>query len=468
MPANDPAARTSRPPAVAPPPSGAEDELGRLGLRDLMLQSRRMKLHERTQFFSAWVRGMRRRGDSLHLRPIASPTDRVTLVGDHTTEGDRPMLMFGANSYLGLMTHPYVRQRMKEAIDEYGVGLSGSPLLNGRSRLHMALEERIAALKGKEDAVIFQSGYGANVGILSTLASRRDHIVCDRLSHASFMDGTKMSAARTLTFAHNDTAELAAILESLDDEPGETFVGVEGVYSMDGDLAPLDEIAALCRDRDALLIVDDAHGTGVTGPAGRGTASHFGVADGVDLILSTFSKAFGVTGAAVATTRPIAEYLRYYARSYVFSTSLPPASVAAVMASLDVLEHEPGLHQRLLHNMAYTARGLRQLGLDLPEPESAIIAIKAPEGLNLRAAIYDLHRRGIFLNSIEYPAVPVNEQRFRISLMATHTEEDIDRLLEAFAAVWDTHAPPEHRLSRTGPANGYSLGDGYAGRAPRL
>jgi glycine C-acetyltransferase len=434
----------------------------------MLLQSRRMGFHDRMRFFARWVRGMRRRGDSLHLRPIASPTDRVTLVGDHTSEGDRPMLMFGANSYLGLMTHPHVRQQMKDAIDTYGVGLSGSPLLNGRGRLHMALEERIAALKGKEDAVIFQSGYGANVGLLSTLAGRRDHIVCDKLSHASFMDGTKMSAARTLTFGHNDTAELAAILDSLADEPGETFVGVEGVYSMDGDLAPLDEIAPLCRAHKAILMVDDAHGMGVTGPGGKGTAAHFGVTDDVDVILSTFSKAFGVTGAAVATTRPIAEFLRYYARSYVFSSSLPPASVAAVMASLDVMEREPGLHERLLHNMAYTARGLRALGFEMEEPESAVIAIKAPEGLDLRAAVYDLHQRGIFLNSIEYPAVPVNEQRFRISLMATHTEEDIDRLLEAFAEVWNAHAPLERRLSRTGPANSSVYGDGHTGSLPSL
>jgi len=449
-------------------PTTATDDTASLGLRDMLLQARRMNLNDRTRFFTKWVRGMRERGDSLHLRPIDSPTDRVTSVGDHISGDVRPMLMFGANSYLGLMTHPYVRQKMKDAIDEYGVGLSGSPLLNGRGRLHIELEERIADIKGKEDAVIFQSGYGANVGILSTLASRRDHIVCDKLSHASFMDGTRMSAARTLTFAHNDTTELAAILDTLDDEPGEAFVGVEGVYSMDGDLAPLDEIAALCRDRDALLLVDDAHGMGVTGPNGAGSAAHFGVTDDVDLILSTFSKAFGVTGAAVATSHPIAEFLRYYARSYVFSSSIPPASVAAVMASFDVLEREPGIHARLLHNMAYTARGLRQLGFEIPEPQSAVLAIKAPQGLDLRAAIYDLHRRGIFLNSIEYPAVPVNEQRFRISLMATHTEEDIDRLLETFAEVWDAYAPPEHRLSRAGSANQTIYGDGYAGSEPNL
>lgn len=465
MPSKNVAVRTGR---SSPTLDDPEIDPGPLGLREVVVRSRKMGLRERTRFFTTWVRGMRQREDSLHLRPIASPTDRVTLVGDHTREGDREMLMFGANSYLGLMTHPYVKQRMKEAIDMYGVGLSGSPLLNGRSRLHMELEERIAAMKGMEEAVIFQSGYGANVGVLSTLAGRRDHILCDRLSHASFMDGAKMSPARTLTFAHNDVAELAALLEGLDDEEGETFVGVEGVYSMDGDLAPLDEIVALCRRHDAFLMVDDAHGTGVTGPGGRGSAAHYGVAGGVDLMLVTFSKAFGVTGAAVATTHEIAEYLRYTARSYVFSTSIPPASVAAVMASLDLLEQEPGIHERLLHLMAYTARGLRTLGFEVPEPESAIIALMAPEGLDVRSAVRDLHRRGVFLNTIEYPAVPVNQQRFRISLMATHTEEDVDRMLEIFADVWNDYAPPEHRLSRSGPANMPHLGDGLAGPAPNL
>lgn len=431
----------------------AASDLGELDLRDLLIRGRQLDLHDRTRFFSDWIRMKRRQGETLHLRPVHSATDRVTHVADHNTGEVRPMLMFGANSYLGLMTHPYVRERMKAAIDEYGAGVSGSPLLNGRSALHYELEERMAAFKGKEDAVIFQSGYGANVGILATLPGKRDRILCDAQHHASFKDGTKISAAQTFQFPHNDMTAFAKLLERFDGEPGETYVGVEGAYSMDGDLAPLDEIVALCRDRNTILVVDDAHGTGVTGPDGRGTAAHFGVTDDVDIILSTFSKTFGVTGAAVCTTRAIADFLRYYAHSYGFSSSLPPASVAAVLASLDVMERDPSLIQRLRHIMAYTARGLREIGFDVPEPESAVIALMAPAGMNVRLAAYDLHQRGIFLNSIEYPAVPANKQRFRISLMATHTEEDVDRMLEAFAEMWDTWAPEEHRLSRAGAAS---------------
>lgn len=460
MRANDLAARTGR---DLEGDRLAANDLGKLDLRDLLVRGRRMRLHERTRFFSDWIRMKRRQGETLHLRPVSSPTDRITRVADHNTGEVRPMLMFGGNSYLGLMTHPHVREQMKRAIDTYGAGVSGSPLLNGRSALHVELEERIADLKGKEDAVIFQSGYGANVGLLSTLAGKRDRIICDSQSHASFKDGMRMSSATGLQFAHNDLDAFAHLLDSVDGEPGETFVGVEGAYSMDGDLAPLDEIVRLCEGRDTILMVDDAHGTGVTGPGGRGTSAHFGVTDAVDIILTTFSKTFGVTGAAVATSRAIADFLRYYAHSYAFSSSIPPASVAAVLAGLDVMEREPERLEQLLYNMAYTARGLRELGFDLPEPQSAVIALMAPAGMNVRAGAYDLHQRGIFLNSIEYPAVPANQQRFRISLMATHTEEDIDRMLDGFGAMWDDHAPPEHRLSRTLPRHG---GDGQAGPEP--
>ncbi len=434
----------------------------------MLKRAHRMRLTERARFFSTWIRQLHQRGGSLHLRPIGSVTDRVTLVGNHNTDETRPMLMFGSNSYLGLMGHPYVRQKMKDAVDTYGVGVSGSPLLNGRGMLHVELEERIAALKGKEDALLFQSGYGANVGLLSTLAGKHDHVLFDELSHASFRDGIRMSFAQNQKFGHNKVADLEGYLEGLSERTGEAFVGVEGVYSMDGDLAPLDRIAPVCRKHGALLMVDDAHGTGVTGPGGRGTAAHFGVTDEVDLILSTFSKTFGVTGAAVCTTRPIADFLRYYARSYVFSSSLPPASVAAVLASLDVMEREPGRVERLHHLIDYTVRGLRHLGFELPDHASAIIALRAPAGMPIREAIVELNQRGVFLNSIEYPAVPTGEERFRISLMATHTEEDIDRLLEVFADVWDRYAPPEHRLSRSGPLNLPLFGDGVAQGEPAL
>ncbi|MEM1042696.1 MAG: aminotransferase class I/II-fold pyridoxal phosphate-dependent enzyme [Bacteroidota bacterium] len=444
------------------------EDIEHLDLSEMMQRAKPMHLTDRAKFFSAWIRGLHQRGGSLHLRPIGSVTDRITTVGNHHTDAMHPMLMFGSNSYLGLMSHPYVRQKMKDAIDEYGVGVSGSPLLNGRGALHIELEERIAALKGTEDALLFQSGYGANVGMLSLLAGRHDYILSDKLGHASFRDGMKMSDARTRTFAHNDVEDLERVLDRLADRTGEAFVGVEGVYSMDGDMAPLDAIAPICRKHGAFLIVDDAHGTGVTGPGGSGSASHFGVTDEVDIIMSTFSKTFGVTGAAVCTTRPIADWMRYYARSYVFSSSLPPASVAAVLGGLDVMEREPERVERLHHLMAYMARGLRQIGFSLPEPESAIIALRTPEGLPIREAIVELNQKGVFLNSIEYPAVPPHEERFRISLMATHTEGDIDRFLEIFAPVWDKYAPAEHRLSRSGPANLPLSGDGQAGPEPNL
>jgi glycine C-acetyltransferase len=256
----------------------------------------------------------------------------------------------------------------------------------------------------------------------------------------------KMGQAASLSFPHNDVEELSALLDAAtSNAAGDTFVGVEGIYSMDGDLAPLDSIAPLCREKDAILIVDDAHGTGVLGPGGSGTAEHFGVEEAVDIAMGTFSKAFGVVGGFIATDRAITDYLRFFGRSYFFSASMPPTVIAAVLACLDVLEREPELRHRLQDNIAYTAQGLQRIGFDV-NPQSAIIPLLLPATMNLRKAAFHFHRAGIFLNSIEYPAVPAHMQRFRISLMATHTKEDIDRLLDCVEEVWAIYASEQVTL----------------------
>ncbi|HEX9968380.1 MAG TPA: aminotransferase class I/II-fold pyridoxal phosphate-dependent enzyme, partial [Solirubrobacterales bacterium] len=288
-----------------------------------------------------------------------------------------------------------------------------------------------------EAAVLFASGYGANVGLVTALADpRQDTVICDEYSHASFVDGLKMAGMRPVTFRHNDVEALAAALAALSAAgSGDTFVGVEGVYSMDGDLAPLDRIAPLCRRHGALLVLDDAHGTGVLGAGGSGTASHFGVEGQVDLTMGTFSKAFGVAGGFVSASRPLAEYLRFFARSYMFSASLPPVVVAAVLAGLDVLEREPERIARLHENVRYAAAALERIGLPV-RPAAAILTLRAPRALDVRRAAARFHEAGIFLNSVEYPAVPRDEQRLRISLMATHTQGDIDRLVECVEEIW--------------------------------
>ena len=370
------------------------------------------------------------------MREVITAADREVTIIDPLTGQRRSMLMFGSNNYLGLANHPYVREQVRRATVAYGVGIGGPPLLNGYTALHRELEERLAALKGKEDALIFSSGYGANVGVVTAIAHGTDRVFYDAYSHASFCDGIKMAGVPSFRFSHNNSGELQKLFEG-GNRPhhGETYVGVEGVYSMDGDLAPLDEIVPLCKSHGAVLLVDDAHGTGVMGRNGRGTAEHFDVERDVDITIGTFSKTFAVTGGFVAGPKALIDYLRYFARSYMFSASLPPVVVAAVLAGLDVMECEPGLLADLRENVEYTVAGLQRLGFDL-RSRSGIIPLRVPEGMDIRHAAYKFHERGIFVNSIEYPAVPISQQRFRISLIATHTKADIDRLLDAVEEVW--------------------------------
>ena len=245
-----------------------------------------------------------------------------------------------------------------------------------------------------------------------------------------------MANAQSFRFTHNNISQLEQRLEqNASNSDKDVYVGVEGVYSMDGDLAPLNEIVPLCKSKGAILIVDDAHGTGVMGKTGRGTAEHFGVESQVDICMGTFSKTFAATGGFIAASKPIINYLRFFARSYMFSASLPPVSIAMVLACLDVIENEPELLEQLLNNVKYAELGLREIGIDI-EPQSAIIPLRVPVGMDLRKAAGKFHEKGIFVNSVEYPAVPVSQQRFRVSIIATHTKEDIDRLIEAVDEIW--------------------------------
>ncbi|NBB87611.1 MAG: aminotransferase class I/II-fold pyridoxal phosphate-dependent enzyme [Bacteroidetes bacterium] len=414
-------------------------------LKDILNQGKQLGFEQRISYFSGWMSGLIERGEALYKREICSTAGREVTVYDRYADEKRPMLMFGSNNYLGLTSHPYVQEKVHQAVRDFGAGVGGPPLLNGYTSLHREVEERLSAFKKKEETVIFQSGYGSNVGILGALASENDIILYDAFSHASVYDGLRMSRAAATKFAHNDTAMLEELLQAAAESSGDTFVAVEGVYSMDGDVAPLDEMTALCDTYGAILVLDDAHGTGVMGATGRGTPQHFGVSEEVDVVMGTFSKAFGVVGAAVSTSQPIASYLRFFARSYMFSSSIPPAVLAVVLAGLDVLENEPELHQRLRDNIDYTVAQLRPLGFDV-HPTSAVIPLPVPRSMNIRDAAFSFHKMGIFINSIEYPAVPVDQQRFRISLMATHTKEDIDRLVACVEEVWATHAGADDQL----------------------
>jgi 7-keto-8-aminopelargonate synthetase-like enzyme len=288
--------------------------------------------------------------------------------------------------------------------------------------------------------MLFASGYQANLGWVTGLLRDDDVLLYDELNHASLYDGIAMamsaSRARAFRFRHNDCAHLESLLARFSGKKSQIYVAVEGVYSMDGDLAPLPEVAALCRKFGAILIVDDAHGAGVMGAAGSGTAEHFGLRGEVDIAMGTFSKSFGVTGGFLVARREVIDYLRFFSRSYMFSAHLPVTTVAAVLAGLDVIAREPALLRRLHDNAAYLQKGLQFLGFDVPRG-AAILPVHIPPRIDLREMSRRFDEEGIFLNSIEYPAVPQDQQRLRLSVMATHTREDLDLAIAVFRKIKD-------------------------------
>jgi glycine C-acetyltransferase len=427
-----------------------------LSYRDLVRIRTQMDLPGRTSEFTGRIRGEREGAvDGLHFREVLTAAEREVVVRDHRGEA-RPMLMFGSNNYLGLATHPRVIAAVQEAVGEFGVGAGGPPILNGHGPLHRELEDRLAEHEGQEAALVFSSGYSANVGMMSALPGPRDLVLYDDEIHASMLDGLKMGRIEARPFPHNDHRALDALLETHGAAYQDVFVAVEGVYSMSGTVARLDRIGQVTRRHGATLIVDEAHGTGVTGPNGAGTVAMFDAADAVDIVMGTFSKTFGVSGGFVAAGGDVVDYLRYFARSYVFSTAPSTAICAAVLAGLDVLADEPKIHGRLMENTGYLAQALQERGFADASGVTAVFSLPVPAGTDVRAAAHDFHQRGLFLNHIEAPAVPTSQQRFRVSLTSDHTREDLDELLEGIDAVWAAHvlpvgggtAIPEPRLKR--------------------
>lgn len=405
-------------------------------LRDILLSGRRMSLSDKIHFFDEFLNNLTDNRQMLHLRCISSPSDREVEVYDEYLGITRKMLMFGSNNYLGFANHPYIKEYVKKVIDKYGIGIGGPPLLNGYTKIHKELEERISALKGAEDSLIFSSGYGANVGLVSGLIGPEDYVIYDQYSHASFYDGMKMCNARGIYFLHNDMENLKAKLEDAKKiNPKNIYVGIEGVYSMDGDIPPLDEVVALCKQFDAILLIDDAHGTGTIGEHGGGIGDYYGMEQELDVVMGTFSKSFAVTGGFIAASKPIVNYLRFFARSYMFSASISPVTIASVLAGLDLLESDPSILSSLKSNIKYASGLLNSIGFETTD-KTPIIPLRVPLKMNIRDAAYKFHQKGIFINSIEYPAVPVSQQRFRISITASHTKEDINKLVEVVNEIW--------------------------------
>jgi glycine C-acetyltransferase len=410
----------------------------------VLLRARTVDLETRaTEFKAFWEAAIEAR-QSLYFREVLGPADREVAVRDPFTGETRQMLMFGSNNYLGFANDPYIREQVARVIEQYGTGLGGPPMLNGYTTLLRQLEERLADLKGTESAIVFPTGYQTNLGLISCMMDQADLLLFDESHHASTYDGVKLGRTAHHAFAHNDVEELDSLLAERREGARDTFVYVEGVYSMDGDLAPLPDILSICRKHSAWLIVDDAHGTGVLGKRGRGAAEHYGLEGQIDLVMGTFSKTLAAVGGFIAGPASLIAYLKFFARSYMFSAALPPVVLATVMAGLELLEREPERVVQLRGNVDYLVQGLRGIGLDVSS-ESAVIPVIVPRDMHIRKATCALHDRDIFINAIEWPAVPASSQRFRISVMATHTREDLDRVVEAFSEVWADESLREKR-----------------------
>ncbi|TWO33266.1 pyridoxal phosphate-dependent aminotransferase family protein [Seonamhaeicola sediminis] len=398
--------------------------------------NRNNSLKDKSFNFNVMLNSLEANKQFTYRRIIVSATGRTVLVFDKELNKERKMLMFASNNYLGFANHPYIQEKIGIVLKKYGTGVGGPPLLNGYTSLMKELEERLSTLKKKEGTLIFPSGYMANLGLVSAISTKQNNFVLDKYSHASLYDGIKLNNANLITFKHNNLESLQDVLIKLESKNyKETFVCVEGVYSMDGDLAELPQIVNKCKKYGAALILDDAHGTGILGENGGGTAEYFKLEKEIDISMGTFSKVFALTGGFLSANRDLIDYIRYYSRPYVFSAALPPITIASVLAGLDLIENEPWRRKKVLENTRYTIEKLQKFELTA-EPKAAIISVRVPEWINIRKANVQLDKMGVFLNAIEFPAVSQNDQRFRISISAEHTLQDIDKLVSCLEKVW--------------------------------
>ena len=364
-------------------------------------------------------------GQYPYFRPIEENHDTEVVI-----EGKR-LLMFGSNSYMGLTNHPKVKEAAKKAIDQYGSSCSGSRFLNGTSRLHIELEEKLAAFVEKEAALIFTTGFQTNLGTVSSLMGREGVIILDELDHASIIEGSRLSFSRVLKFAHNDMSDLEDILKTLPYEKLKMIV-IDGIFSMEGDICKLPEIAALAETYGALLMVDDAHALGVIGRQGRGTADHFALTEKVDIIMSTFSKSLASVGGFVAGSKEMMDYLMHHSRPLIFSASIPPAAAAAALAALEVIQTEPERMEALWENTAYASRCIKEIGFDTGSSETPILPIYIRDNFLTFQFTQRLFEEGVFVNPVVSPAVASDNSLIRMSIMATHTRQQLD---EAFGKI---------------------------------
>ena len=356
--------------------------------------------------------------------------------GTEATIEGRRVIMIGSNNYLGLTTHPKVREAAIDAIRQFGTSCTGSRFLNGTLALHGRLEEALAEFLGKEKALVFSTGYQTNLGVISALIGREDIVICDKEDHASIVDGARLALGRMQRYRHNDMADLEHVLQKCPTKAAKLVI-VDGVFSMEGDLAPLPEIVPLCRQYEARLMVDDAHGVGTTG-RGRGTAFHFDVAEDVDLIMGTFSKSLASIGGFIAGDEATLHWIQHLARSLIFSASLPAPNVAAALTALELLAEEPERVDRVNAIAEWMRQGYRELGFDVGSSETPIVPIVIGDQMNAIKMWKGLLEAGVYTNVALPPAVPHGKALLRTSYMATHTDEQLGKVLDIVGSVGRT------------------------------
>ncbi len=386
-----------------------------------------MDVFEKCQKVQETYQKIKESGLYFFFRKIESPQDSEVMVNG------RKVIMIGSNNYLGLTNHPRVKEAAIQAVEKFGSGCAGSRFLNGNLELHEELEKKLARFFRKEAALVFATGYQTNLGTISALLGRNDVAIIDKYDHASIIDGCRLSFGQIKKFRHNDMKDLEKVLESTKNK-GQLII-VDGVFSMEGDIVDLPPIVKLAKAYGARIMVDDAHGIGVLGKGGRGTAEHFGLEDQVDLIMGTYSKSLAAIGGFVVGNEEVINYIKHIGRSMIFSASLPPALVASVNAALDIIEEEPQLREQLWRNTRKMLSGFKALGFDTGLSETPIIPIIIKNDLKTYEMCKRLFEQGIFVNPVVSPAVPPGRELLRTSYMATHTEEQLDRVLEAFERI---------------------------------
>jgi len=379
-------------------------------------------LQERLAKYDAPQRAMAA-GIYPYFREIESDQDTVVKIDG------KDVLMFGSNSYLGLTNHPKIKEAAKKAIDKYGTGCAGSRFLNGTLDIHIELERRLAELVGKEGALCYSTGFQVNLGVVSVLTGRKDHVLLDELDHASIIEGSRLSFSRVLKFKHNDMKSLETKLKLCIPDSLKLIV-VDGIFSMEGDIVKLPEVVALAEKYNATVMVDDAHSLGVLGRNGSGTASQFGVTANVDLIMGTFSKSLASLGGFIASDKDTINFIKHNSRSLIFSASMTPASAASVLAAIEIMTSEPERIERLWENTRHALKGFREAGFDTGKSETPIIPLFIRDDIKSLILTQKLLGEGIFVNPIVSPAVPKEDCLIRYSLMATHTREQIDISVE--------------------------------------